>query len=276
MHKKEKFSLGDIEEHLAKGELPFTGRTELGSTRFAFLRPAAYCATAIHASGNIRKELLPCLKINRGERLREEDPGTDRFLINFPIQIKAIDSRYEYDLNREPERAIYDIAWEVEVWKSSLSASERDISLAKHKEFHRLMNIVAQYLIRLNGFGIILDIHSFNYRRQNENEDIKPDINIGTAAVNRSVFGKLIEDFILRLKHITINGKFLRVAENDIFSGGYLSRRISSEYYDNILVLAVEFKKIYMDEWTGKIFRPVLEEMIAKFHRVVEETFNLS
>ena len=256
---------------MSDNDIPFSGRSELGSASFAFLRPSFCCATAIHASSQIRDELNPKLKISPEDRLREEDPGTDCFLKNFPIRITALDSRYEYDINRETDRAIYNVAWGVEVWKDPPTGMEKSLSLAKHAEFHKLMDIVSEYLIRENDYGIIFDLHSFNYRRTRGREDTKPDINIGTGPVNRGRFGDLIDDFISRLKEITINGNRLRVAENEIFSGGYLSRRLSSKYYDKILVLAIEFKKIYMDEWTGEIFEPVLEELVDTFTRTIEE-----
>jgi N-formylglutamate amidohydrolase len=271
MHEEQTYSLKAIEQRLADNDLPFSGRTELGSAYFTFLRPSFCCATAIHASSQIRDELHPKLKISPEDRLREEDPGTDWFLENFPIRITALDSRYEYDINRATARAIYDVAWGVEVWEYPPSEIGRKLSLAKHAEFHKLMDIVAEYLIRDNNYGIIFDLHSFNYRRTRGGENTKPDINIGTRPVNRGRFGDLIDNFISRLKEITINGNRLRVAENEIFSGGYLSRQLSSKYYDKILVLAIEFKKIYMDEWTGEIFERVLEELVDKFNRATEE-----
>lgn len=274
MKPEQTYSLEEIEQRLNAGDLPFSGGSELGSAHFTFLRPSFYCATAIHAKSRVRSGLLPKLKIGPAERLREEDPETDRFLSDFPIRIVAGDSRYEYDINREPGRAIYDTAWGRQVWEQPPSEAERRVSLAKHAEFYQLMDIVARYLIRQNGFGVVFDIHSFNYRREPGQIDSKPDINIGTRPVNRARFGDWIDDFVSRLSGITINGRKLRVAENDIFSGGYLSRRLCGAYYDRLLVLAVEIKKIYMDEWTGEINEPVLKELVGAFSRTVKETIS--
>jgi N-formylglutamate amidohydrolase len=275
MDKEQIYSLEEIDRRLTAGDLPFSGRSKLGSARFAFLRPSFCCATAIHVSSRIRDELQPGLKISPEDRLREEDPGTDRFLESFPIQVIAADSRYEYDINREESRAIYDVAWGVKVWEDPPNEEEKQISLAKHAEFHKLMDIVARYLTQLKGYGIVFDIHSFNYRRTPGDPDTKPDINIGTGPVNRDRFGDTINNFISSLKAITINGRYMRVAENEIFSGGYLSRRLSSRNYNNLLVLAIEFKKIYIDEWTGEIFEPVLEELADKFSRAVDKIIRI-
>lgn len=263
----------EIKRRLKENAFPFRGRTKLGSATFAFNCPSPLAATAIHSSGRIRDELHPLLKIGPEDRRREEDPGTEFFLRNFPITITANDSRYEYDINRESERAIYDIAWGNKVFNSPLDGREKEISLAKHTEFHHLMEIVAEYLIRDNDYGVILDLHSFNYRRKPYLPDNKPDINIGTRAVNRARFGDLIDAFISDLNNISINRRGVRTAENEIFTGGYLSRSLSFAYHDNLLVLAIEFKKIYMDEWTGEIYHPVLEKLVDKFTRAVEDNF---
>lgn len=265
--------LDEIEKRLKKNALPFRGRTELWSATFSFDQPSHIAATAIHSSRQIREELQPMLKISPEERLREEDPGTEFFLKRFPIIITAADSRYEYDINRKEERAIYDIAWGKKAWKYPPGEGEKEITLAKYTEFHRLMEILAKYLIQDNDYGVILDIHSFNYRRETDLPDNKPDINIGTGPVNRERFGDIIDTLIAGLNKISLRGARLRVAENEIFTGGYLSRRLSSTYYDNLLVLAIEFKKIYMNELTGEIYRPVLNELVDKFTRVVGKSF---
>ncbi len=57
----------------------------------------------------------------------------------------------------------------------------------------------------------------------------------------------------------------VRVAENEVFPGGYLSRRLSEEWYENVLVLALEYKKIFMDEWTGELYREILDMLVHGF-----------
>ena len=47
---------------------------------------------------------------------------------------------------------------------------------------------------------------------------------------------------------------------------------MSERYHDNLLVMAIEFKKIFMDEWTGEIFQPILTELSGKFSGIVKDT----
>jgi len=270
-------SLQEIEKRLNKQELPFSGVTELGSAYFNFIEPSFYAATAIHAGHRIRNELHSALKISAPDRLREEDPHTERFLSDFPLQIIANDSRFEYDINRADYRAIYttpEMAWGLDVWNRTLTAEEMNLSLKKHKEFHQLLDLLTDYLIRQNEFGIIFDLHSYNYQREARLpwfKDPKPAINIGTEAVNRNRFGKILDDLMDRLKNISINGHAIPVAENEVFKGGYLVRRISARNFNQVLTLAIEFKKIFMDEWSGEVNQAVLEDFINQFCKVVKE-----
>ncbi len=264
------FSLKEIERRLTAGGFPFRGRTKLDSAVFEFERPAFSAAVTLHASFRVREQLRPVFQLSAEERRREEDPFTDRFLAGFPFRITARDSRYEYDLNRNPQRAVYHTAWGKKVWKRALTPKEKEPSLKKHAEFHRLMEIVAASLIREEGFGIVFDLHSFNYRREEDPEEIgrkKPDINIGTAASDRKAFGRIIEDLLQHLDGISVGGRKLRISENEIFKGGYLTRNLAARFPGRILVVAVEFKKIFMDERTGRLNKDLLEELAEQFSR---------
>jgi hypothetical protein len=48
-------------------------------------------------------------------------------------------------------------------------------------------------------------------------------------------------------------GRHLDVRENIKFQGGYFPRWTHEHFPDSACVLAIEFKKFFMDEWTGKI-----------------------
>jgi hypothetical protein len=54
------------------------------------------------------------------------------------------------------------------------------------------------------------------------------------------------------------------------FPGGYLARYLNAHYSDRLLCIAVEFKKLWMDEWTGLLDRKAWDEMKALFSSAVE------
>ena len=275
MASEQKYSLQQIEQRLNNNDFPFEGITELGSAQFKFLEPAFYAGTAIHAGNRIREELQDVVAVDPTDQYREEDPGTEKFIQHFPIQIIALDSRFEYDLNRSSERAVYltpDMAWGLTVWNRPLTEAEINISLAKHHEFHQLMDMVTDFLIRQNNRAFIFDVHSYCYQREERLPwyvDNKPVINLGTEAINKTIFSSSIKNFIDHLKEISVDGRLISVRENDVFKGGYLARRLCARNHDQLAVFAIEFKKIFMDEWSGEFFPAIFNDLVEKFSHAV-------
>lgn len=275
MASEQKYSLQQIEQRLNNNDFPFEGITELGSAQFKFLEPAFYAGTAIHAGNRIREELQDVVAVDPTDQYREEDPGTEKFIQHFPIQIIALDSRFEYDLNRSSERAVYltpDMAWGLTVWNRPLTEAEINISLAKHHEFHQLMDMVTDFLIRQNNRAFIFDVHSYCYQREERLPwyvDNKPVINLGTEAINKTIFSSSIKNFIDHLKEISVDGRLISVRENDVFKGGYLARRLCARDHDQLAVFAIEFKKIFMDEWSGEFFPAIFNDLVEKFSHAV-------
>lgn len=271
------YSLREIQDHLENGDLPLCGKTQLGSAEFHFWKPSWYAGIAIHAGSNVRDEILTAMKVSRADRHREEDPYTERFLRDFPIRIIARDSRFEYDINRDRDKAIYqtpEMAWGLEVWNQPLSTQDIDTSMTKYDEFHTLMDIVTAYLLKQNRYGVIFDCHSYNYQREEKVSwqiDEKPVVNIGTGPVNRVLFGNVIDDLLGSLNGRSVAGHPISAGENVVFKGGGLSRRLSPAYYDQLLILSIEFKKIFMDEWSGRLYEDILEQLADAFSLGVKQ-----
>lgn len=271
------FSLQEIEEKLKRSEFPFSGSTLNGTAEFCFLRPSFYCGVAVHAGNRVRPGLEPYMSATAQERFREEDPFTERFIEKMPIRIVARDSRFQYDLNRQPHRAIYSLdkkIWGIRVWKKELSKEERNRSLVKHREFHDLLDLVVDHLLAQGRKALILDMHSFCYQRDRTLPwylDPKPEINIGSKAVNRDIFGQTIDNFKQSLSGLNIDGHPIRVVENELFGGGYLARRLNKAFPDRLLVLAVEYKKIFMNEATGELNDEMLNRLIEHFDKAVKK-----
>ncbi len=274
------YTLDEIKRRLEKEDFPFHGKTALKSAMFFFERPANWAGTAIHAGSKVRPGLVPFLGTTPEERFRDEDPHTEFFIRRFPIRLIAMDSRFEYDINREKKMAIYtgpEMAWGLNVLQKPLTDEEIHRSLNKYDEFHNLADITAGYLTRKKPFGIMFDCHSFNYQREGKTDrikDDKPDINVGTGPVDRNYFQNFIDDFIQRLSKHRTRDNNITVNENFPFSGGYLSKRLSKIYGRNLLVLAIEFKKIFMNELTGNLFENDLYKLEEIFFQSVTDTLS--
>ena len=85
-----------------------------------------YMCGAVHDGHQFRRELWENCIHTEYERWFEEDPATKEMVQSHPIVIAGIDSRFEYDLNRAPETAIYEDAWGKTLWYSSLSIKDRE------------------------------------------------------------------------------------------------------------------------------------------------------
>jgi hypothetical protein len=212
-------------------------------------------AVAIHAGHNVRAELLPLMQIPEKERLFEEDPATDRMIRGNANAIWGLDSRAEYDLNRPVERAVPLTAeqfWGVEVYRKVPTEAMVQRSLEKHEEFYTFIGSCLRVLLERFGFCVVYDIHSYNISRQVEKGIANPPLfNLGTALLDRSRWGSVIDAWLHQLGRIEVTGIRTTVEENRVFSGaGELCRRLTG-WDPRILVLPTEIAKVYMDERKG-------------------------
>lgn len=127
---------------------------------------------------------------------------------------------------------------------------------------------------------MVLDVHSYNHRRQGAGEPPTaqaeaPDINIGTFSMDRSRWNDVVSAVGEHFASATIGGRRLDVRENVAFQGkGEQTRFIHERFAENGCAIAIEFKKFFMDEWTGEPDRRVvsdIRETIAALQPVLEE-----
>lgn len=221
-------------------------------------------AFAIHDGHHLDTSLLPLMNLTSEERLREEDPFTGLMADIGINRLVVQSSRFQLDLNRKIEDAVYlrpEQAWNLEVWKSP---PPRTLLNALHQRYHyieKLISWVLEETIHRHGYFVVLDIHSYNARRAGRDEPIdcekNPQLNIGTVH-NRDTWKPFIESVIAYLQTKTVDGSPLDVRENVRFKGGYLSEWINARYGWFGCVLSLEFRKDFMDEWTGL---PALEKI---------------
>ncbi|RLA03324.1 MAG: N-formylglutamate amidohydrolase [Gammaproteobacteria bacterium] len=216
-------------------------------------------ATAVHAGHKVRRELLPILALDDIERSREEDPYTDYWVKVAPSWLVPTRSRFEVDLNRPRDEAVYltpEVAWGLHVWKQPPEAEMVAKSLAEYDAFYAELETLLQHLAQHHRRFVILDLHAYNYRRQGSHKGpadpgFNPDINIGTGSLDRVRWGSLVDRFAQDLTAFDFFGQHLDVRENIKFKGRQLAQWIHTHFAESACVLSVEFKKFYMDEWTG-------------------------
>ena len=218
------------------------------------------------------------------ERLREEDPFTGQAVRDVPLHIVVHRSRFEFDLNRGPDLAIYrtpEQCWGLKVWKPG-SPDEETVrrSLALHTDYYRMLGALLDGLVTRHDRFALIDVHSYNHRRDGRDapptpQAEAPDINIGTFSMPRSDWAFLVDPLIEEMRAFDFNGRRLDVRENVAFQGkGEQTRFVHDRYPGQGCAIALEFKKFFMDEWSGEADQSELAAMralVAHIARAAEE-----
>ena len=173
-----------------------------------------------------------------------------------PIVLAACDSRFEYDLNRTPETAIYTDAWGKQLWKSPLNSEEKQFSLQKHTNFYKVVHALITQIEQKHSHALVFDMHSYNWKRW---EREVPTWNLGTSNIDHKRYGNIVESWRAALGKMKLPHTIKSTAKiNDTFQGnGYFLKYITQNF-GNTLVLATEIAKVYCDEYTGILFPEVV------------------
>lgn len=215
-----------------------------------------YLCGAVHDGHQFRKELWGNCLHSEYDRWYEEDPCTRQMVQSMPMVIAGCDSRFEYDLNRAPDTAIYEDAWGKKLWRSPLDQKYKDKSLAKHSAFYEVVHALVEKMEALFGGAIVYDMHSYNWKRWDRPV---PVVNLGTSNIDNDRFSAFAKAWANQLGRIKLpNDIITTTGINDTFQGnGYFLKFITANF-DETLVLATEFSKIYCDEYEYIIYPEVV------------------
>lgn len=210
------------------------------------------------------------MQLPDADRLREEDPYTGQAAAVVDTHVIVHRSRFEFDLNRASEGAVYQTAeqcWGLEVWKDPpLDGALVERSLVIHAAYYRMLGQLLNEIAADYPRFVLIDVHSYNHRRDGPGsaatpQDEAPDVNIGTFSMPRREWAFLIDPLIDAMRSFDFNGRRLDVRENVAFQGkGEQTRFVHDRFPGRGCAIALEFKKFYMDEWTGE---PDLAELAA-------------
>ena len=70
--------------------------------------------------------------------------------------------------------------------------------------------------------------------------------------MDRDVWAPIVNRFNKDLRNFDYMGRSLDVRENVKFKGGFFPLWLHSTYPKRVCVISIEFKKFFMDEWTGQ------------------------
>ncbi|MCB5261382.1 MAG: N-formylglutamate amidohydrolase [Candidatus Cloacimonetes bacterium] len=231
-------------------------------------------ALAIHNGHRLPEALLPYTQISAEDRFREEDPHTGSIANRYANHIILETSRFAVDLNRSPEKAVYqnpEDAWGLVVRNGVLPHSVLSGLLYSYQNWYTTLRYQLERMLERHPVVIVLDLHSYNHRRGGPDappdpQEKNPDIILGRSNLPEGYY-HFIEDLRQRLDGQSFAWGSLDVRCDVKFPGGHLPRFLNDRYPGKVICVAVEFKKIFMDEHSG-VLNPVrLDSLRQTFHQ---------
>jgi hypothetical protein len=251
----QKLTIDNIIQKIRAGDIFHAVSTDYSfSIKIAEYVP--YICAAVHDGHQFRKELWDYCLHTEYERWYEEDPMTKEMVKSHPIVIAGMDSRFEYDLNRPPEEAIYTDAWGKPLWKKPLSETMKAKSHEKYQNFYRVVLELIKTLEHKFEHCVVYDMHSYNWQRWDREV---PTWNLGTTNIDNEQYGPAIEAWRQSLSEIKLPNDIKSTAKiNDTFQGNGHFLKFITKNFKNTLVLATEVAKIYGDEINQIIYPEVV------------------
>lgn len=216
--------------------------------------------TAIHDGHAMRPELRRHLALPGDDRLREEDPLTGLLAGTGDSQLRVRTSRFEVDLNRPRERAFPckpEDTWGLKVWRELPPAIEVENSRAVHDRFYRMIEQVVARRIQAHGVAVVIDIHSYNHRRDGNTHapadpSLNPDIDVGLTELDLDRYRQLADVMMQRLREVPVRDADPDVRANVRYpDGGHFPKWLHARFGSEVCVVTLEYKKMFMDEWSG-------------------------
>ncbi len=233
-------------------------------------------ATAIHNGHAMPTELLKICGISEADRLREEDPFTGEIAALFPNHIVLQTSRFVVDLNRLPEKAVYlkpEDCWGLPVRTQEIPEALLGRLRADYESWYALLRYQIDRLLTLHPFLVVLDLHSYNHRRGGPEAEPDPQLQNPDIIIGRSNLSQKHYPAAAALQQLLdgkiFKGKALDCRQDVKFTGGNLSRWLNHHYSDRLICLAIEFKKTFMDEWSGALDEISFLELKSLFHSTI-------
>lgn len=227
-------------------------------------------AAAVHDGHRMRPELLPHLEIDEAGRRRDEDPMTGLFTEVGDVRLRVRTSRFEVDLNRPRALALStdpEDTWGIRFWKGALPDGELERSLAIHDRFRAMFTELMERMIDQWGGVLVIDIHSYNHRRDGAHAEPaeaqgNPDIDLGLTTLHPERWGAVAERFTRELARHRVAGREPDVRANVRYpTGGDFPEWVYATWGEAVCTITVEYKKIYMDEWTGQVDLEAAEDL---------------
>ena len=119
-------------------------------------------ATAIHDGHHLRRDVAESMALSEADRLREEDPFTGQAVTAVPTHVVVHRSRYEIDLNRDLDNAVYltpEQSWGLACWRNPPDAIAIEHSRRMHRAYYAMLGGLLDDIVATHGRFVLLDVH---------------------------------------------------------------------------------------------------------------------
>lgn len=255
-----------VEEILNKINLlePFEGISKSGGFKISIKSYQPLICASLHSGCNFQEKLDYKVNLSSFQRWQEEEPYTDKFIWELPITISALDSRFEYDLNKGREECI-----NKKIWRRELSPSEEREAFRKYDEFYEVIHFLVEKLEFLFDRVFFFDIHSYNYKKNVYNTSL-PLFNIGTHSLGEEFRGEA-DDLLEAFKGVEIDCLENTTEENHALQEeGELARRINT-IFKRTGFFSLGVKKVYCNENSGIYYQAITNSLKKAFNHVIND-----
>ena len=189
-------------------------------------------------------------------------------------------SRFEVDLNRSLEKSVYRIpedAWGLDMWHKEPTDAMIAESRRIHKQFYKDAKVWLEKTIKEHKKVVVIDIHAYNHVRagnysQPAAQADNPDIDMGVTTADSTQFGHVIESLTESLASHKAADRQIDVRHNVRYpDGGHWPEWIYKHYGADVCAITLEYKKFFMDEWTGHVYLPVLEDLKKSLRKAINK-----
>ncbi len=142
--------------------------TEESASMIAVNDGGPVVAVAVHNGHAVRDEVEALLAVDGATRFHDEDPYTGGWTEIADTRVVVYKSRFEVDLNRPRDRAVYlnsDEAWGLTVWKQKPPQDLIERTLRFYDEFYAKLGEMLAGKVREHGRFVVYDLHTYSHRR---------------------------------------------------------------------------------------------------------------
>lgn len=230
-------------------------------------------ATAIHNGHLMPSSLMKYTELGEEDRFREEDPFTGNIAQMFENHIILETSRFAIDINRTREKSVYlkpEDAWGLEVRNSELPQNMQLALYHAYDSWYKTLNSQINHLLKTHPFLVVFDLHSYNHRRGGPDAAPDSQINNPDIILGRSNMPFEYHAIVQKLAD-SLNGKMVQDQLLDVrcdvkFPGGNFPRHLHRNFNGRLIAIAVEFKKIFMDEHSHELYPAFFKELREVFY----------